>query len=1041
MKKIIAWFVNNTVASNLLMMVLITAGILSLNTLREEEFPTFDVGLILVSVPYLGAAPEDAERGVCMRIEETLDGTDGIFKMTARAREGSCSVLIEIDARSNELEVTNEVKTLIDSISTFPTETERPIVNYLRITNFVLDIAIFGNASEKPLKELGLVMRDDLVALEGISQAQVLYTKPDMISVEISEQILREYGISLSQVADAIRRSSFDLPSGALRTLQGEILLRTQNQAYLALELEDIPVLTSPDGSIITISDLGRVIDGFEEGDTVARYNGLPAVIVRVQQTANEDLATIKEQIDNYLSGNLNYIPDGIGIEIATDISDGLSARIENLINSAASGLILVLILLGIPFNFRLAVWVAIGIPIAMLGSVGMFPLFGFSINTLTVVAFILVLGIIVDDAIVVGERVYAHELQGKSRVQAAIDGTYEVFKPVVFGVLTTMAAFMPLIFTPGRVGEFFSIIGKVVVISLFFSLIEVLAILPGHLAHRRKNYQLGESQKNKSTNKLILLKNYLRELLDRTAFVHYSNTLKKILPLRRNVLAIAIAILMIAFSFVSSGRISFQFFPNIEGDTVSARLAMPEGIHVSQTADAAETIERAALELQDQLLSLYPDQPNLIEGTFSSIGQTLGGNFSPPQSHLAEIVLYLPPVNQREGISSTEIANLWRQLTPPIPDSVELTFSASQVAAGNAISLDLRGRDIDKLAEVAARLRAELASYDSVYDISDSFRTGKQEIKLNLNRNAYNLGLTPLDMAQQVRASFYGIQAQRVQRGTEDVRIMVKYPENERASIGDLENMMIRTPANLEVPFSTVADYTIGTGYATIVRIDRQRTITVSADVDRNQVAPETIIGQLRTSVIPRLEQEYPDIEFTFSGEFEERAISFGGLFALFPLALLIIYALLAIPLKSYLQPLIIMSIIPFSVIGSILGHLIMGQPIIITSIFGMIALCGVVVNSSLIFVDWINRKLTEGHTIDEAIIDAGSVRFRPIILTSLTTFVGLLPLMLLVDPSTAFIVPMAISLGFGVLFSMLVTLILVPCFARMAHHFQLTN
>jgi multidrug efflux pump subunit AcrB len=580
-----------------------------------------------------------------------------------------------------------------------------------------------------------------------------------------------------------------------------------------------------------------------------------------------------------------------------------------------------------------------------------------------------------------------------------------------------------------------------VVVISLFFSLIEVLAILPGHLAHRRKNYQLGESQKNKSTNKLILLKNYLRELLDRTAFVHYSNTLKKILPLRRNVLAIAIAILMIAFSFVSSGRISFQFFPNIEGDTVSARLAMPEGIHVSQTADAAETIELAALELQDQLLSLYPDQPNLIEGTFSSIGQTLGGNFSPPQSHLAEIVLYLPPVNQREGISSTEIANLWRQLTPPIPDSVELTFSASQVAAGNAISLDLRGRDIDKLAEVAARLRAELASYDSVYDISDSFRTGKQEIKLNLNRNAYNLGLTPLDMAQQVRASFYGIQAQRVQRGTEDVRIMVKYPENERASIGDLENMMIRTPANLEVPFSTVADYTIGTGYATIVRIDRQRTITVSADVDRNQVAPETIIGQLRTSVIPRLEQEYPDIEFTFSGEFEERAISFGGLFALFPLALLIIYALLAIPLKSYLQPLIIMSIIPFSVIGSILGHLIMGQPIIITSIFGMIALCGVVVNSSLIFVDWINRKLTEGHTIDEAIIDAGSVRFRPIILTSLTTFVGLLPLMLLVDPSTAFIVPMAISLGFGVLFSMLVTLILVPCFARMAHHFQLTN
>ena len=1037
MKKIVEWFVANPVASNLLMMVLLVGGILSLSNLREEEFPAFDVGLIVVSVPYLGAAPEDAERGVCMRIEETLEGTDGIYKLTSRAREGFCAVLIEIAAGANDLQVTNEVKTLIDSISTFPTETERPVVNYLTITNFILDIAIYGDASEKALKELGLIMRDDLVALEGISRAEVLYTKPDLIAVEISEQTLREYGITLNTVAGAIQRSSFDLPSGALRTLQGEILLRTQNQAYLAEELENIPVITSADGSVITVNDLGVSIDGFEEGDTVARYNGSPAVIVRVSQTGSEDLRLIKAQIDNYLSGDLGYIPEGINVEIATDVSDGLSARIENLMNSAISGLILVLILLGIPFNFRLAAWVAVGIPIAMLGAIATFPIFDYSINTLSITAFILVLGIVVDDAIVVGERVYANEQMGKDRIQAAIDGTYEILKPVTFGVLTTMAAFLPLIFTPGRVGEFFSIIGLVVVFCLFFSLLEVLTILPAHLAYRRKNYETRDNIK-KEPKGIFLVKHKIAAYLDKTAFITYANWIRRVLPMRRNIVAGAIAIVIIAFSFISSGRISVQFFPNIEGDTVNARLTMPEGVHVSQTARAAESIERSVEALRLELLARYPDQPNLIEGTFSSIGQTLGGGFGAPQSHLAEIWLYLPPVNERNSVSAVEIANLWRDLTPAIPDAIELTFSANALQAGDAISIDLRARDIDLLAEVASRLRSELASFDPVYDISDSFRSGKQEIKLNLNRNAYNLGLTPRDLASQVRASFYGVQVQRVQRGTEDVRIMVRYPESERASIGDLENMMIRTPDGLEVPFSTVADYEIGRGYSTIVRIDRQRTVTVRADVDRNLSAPEAIISQLRNEVIPRLEGEYPGVEFTFSGEAEQRAQSFGGLFSLFPLALLIIYALLAIPLKSYLQPLIIMSIIPFSIIGSIVGHLIMGSPIIITSIFGMIALCGVVVNSSLIFVDWINKELENGTHIDDAIIEAGKVRFRPIMLTSITTFVGLLPLMLLVDPSTAFIVPMAISLGYGVLFSTLITLILVPCLARMAYKLQ---
>ncbi|MDH3641045.1 MAG: efflux RND transporter permease subunit [Gammaproteobacteria bacterium] len=1029
-----SWFTKNPVAANLLMFILIVGGVLALLTVHQEEFPSMDVRVVNVSVPYLGAAPEEVEEGVCIRIEEALEGTEGIAKILTTASEGACSVQAMLFEDANQNEALNEIKSQVDGINTFPVETEKPIVSKLTITSNVLQIAIYGDTDEKTLKELGKELRDEIATIDGISTVALNYVRPYEISIEVSEYDLRRYGINLEQVAQVIRSTSLDMPGGTIKTRGGEILLRAKGQAYWGEEFEKIVVLTRNDGTKVMLSEIAKVRDTFEEGDLRARFNGYPAAIVKVWRVGKEDTLSMADDVKNFVARYEPGLPPGLELMIWNDQSLNLKQRLNTLNGMALSGLGLVVVVLALFLKFRLAMWVAAGIPIALLGTIAMFPYADISMSSMTVLAFILVLGILVDDAIVVGERVYGHEQMGKPPVQAAIDGAYEVSIPVIFGVLTTMAAFLPLILVTGRMAGFFGIVGWVVIIALVFSIIESQLILPSHLAHR--NHADASHGFSKKWNSM---QGRLAKSLENIAKKHYQPFLKKALDNRYVTGAAGLAILILAVALIASGRVVFTFFPSIEGDRVYATLELPEGIAVEETSVAANLIEVAGEKLGEEL-DAQVGREGVIVNQFSTIGTSAdrssgpGLPSRPGRSHFAEVVIELAPLAERNNISAKDVAKRWRELVGNIPDVVKLSFTADSFSAGEAINYELSARDVEVIRAAATDLRAELGRYTGVYDISDSFRAGKQEIKLSLLPEARTLGLTLADLARQVRSAFYGNEAQRIQRGQDDVRVMVRFPESERSSIGNLEDMYIRTPQGTEVPFYSVAKFELGRGYSTIRRVDGRRVINVTAEVDRSTVSPEEVGSSVTADVLPKLRAKYPTLSIGMSGEQEERMKAFAGLGQAAILALIVIYTLLAIPLRSYLQPLVIMSVIPFGAVGAILGHWIMGYQLMFFSALGIVALSGVVVNASLVLVDYINRRRREGMALEEAVLSAGVVRFRPILLTSVTTFVGLIPLMSSETPATRFFIPMAISLAFGVLFATFITLILVPALYKVA-------
>ena len=1029
MHRAIAWFTRNPVAANLLMFVLLVGGLLATYSLHQEEFPNINTQMVNITVPYLGAAPEESEQGVCIRIEEAIDGIEGIEKTHATAAEGVCNVMAEltIDADSNQ--TLNEIKSRVDGINTLPIETEKPIVSKIVMTRGVVQIAISGAVDERTLKEVGKEVRDDIAAINGISQVMLSYVRPYEISIEVSEQSLRRYGLTLEQVAQAVRSASLDMPGGTIRTEGGEILIRTKGQAYWGQQFESVVVLTRPDGTRITLAEIASIRDAFEEGDLRARFNGEPAVVVKVYQVGQEDTIQMARDVRAYIADYQRELPEGLSMTLWTDESEQLVERLDVLSNTALGGLLLVVIVLALFLRFRLAMWVAAGIPIALLGTIAVFPYAGISISTVTVMGFILVLGILVDDAIVVGERVYAHEQMGKDPVQAAIDGTREVSIPVIFGVLTTMAAFLPLVIVEGRMADFFSVIGYVVIIALVFSIIESQLILPAHLAHRNhKEATHGFSQRWNSIQGA--LSGWLQDVAER----RYLPLLKLAIEWRYATAALGLGVLILALALIASGRVVFGFFPAVEGDRVYAQLELPEGVSVDVTAVAAQQVERAALILQAELDErLQPTEGSIIKNMLSSIGTVVerdgpGRGNNAGRSHFAEVVIELRPLGERGKLSAKDVAKRWRELTGDIPDAVKLSFNADAWSAGEPINYQLSGKDVDLMREAAAELRAELTRYTGGFDISDSFRAGKPELKLSLLPEARNLGLTLNDLARQTRNAFYGVEAQRVQRGSDDVRVMVRFPEAERKSIGNLEDMYIRTPDGSEVPFYSVARFDLDRGYSSIRRVDGRRVVNVTADIDRSQVSPEEVNASIQREVLPRLKEKYRDIDIGLSGEQEQRVKAMTGLAFAALLALIIIYALLAIPLRSYLQPLVIMSVIPFGAVGAIFGHWVMGQQLVFFSMLGIVALSGVVVNSSLVLVDYINRQRRQGTDLNDAVVNAGVVRFRPILLTSVTTFVGLIPLMATASPATAFVIPMAVSLAYGVLFATFITLFLVP-------------
>jgi multidrug efflux pump subunit AcrB len=1030
--KAIEWFAANHVVANLLMAFIVAAGILTIPSITKEVFPEFNLDMLTVSVRYLGAAPEEVEEGVCIKIEEAIQDLEGIKRLESNASEGVGTVIVEIEPNADARKLLNDVKARVDAIETFPVETEKPVISELTNRRQVIDIAIHGRVDEASLKALGDRVRDELTAINGISQAEVVAARPYEISIEVSEESLRRHGLTFNFIANAVRRSSLDMPGGSIRTAGGEILLRTKGQAYRGHEFERIVLLTRPDGTRLMLGDVARVVDGFAQTDQSARFAGEPAVGIRVYRVGDQSALKIAEMVREYVAVAQSRMPASVTITSWNDYSRILQGRLDLMLRSARNGYILVFIILALFLKLRLAWWVSLGIPISFLGALWLMPTLGVTINMISLFAFIVVLGIVVDDAIIVGENIYKQHEKGVVGYEASASGTREVATPVIFGVLTTIAAFSPLLLVVGTMGKIMRVIPIIVIATLVFSLVESLFILPAHLSHVR--HKTGKSRIGKGWNRLQgAFDERLRWLVDRV----YKPSLDLGLRFRYATIAFAVATLLITMGIVGAGWIKFVFFPKVESDFVSAALEMPPGTSVEQTEEAIRAIEQSALALQAELDSAMGDSGiRPVKYIFSAIGDQplsarrshrMGGGPGFSTSNIGEVVMELAPSEDRD-FTSAAIGNRWRDSMPPIPDVVSLTFSASIFSAGEPINVQLTGLNIDNLQAASERLKGELTQYAGVFDIADSYRVGKQEVKLKIKPAAESFGLTQVDLARQVRQAFYGEEAQRIQRGRDDVRIMVRYPEEDRRSLADLENMRIRTPDGGQVPFSVVAEASPGRGYASIRRIDRQRTVNVTADVDTKRGNASEVLADLRESVLPGILADYPGVSFTFEGEQREQAETMGGLKRGFGFALLAIFALMAIPFKSYIQPLIVMSVIPFGVVGAIWGHLIMGLDLTILSMFGVVALAGVVVNDSIVLVHYINARRAEGVPMDQAVRLAGVARFRAILLTSVTTFAGLSPLLLERSVQAKFMVPMAVSLGFGVVFATFITLMIVP-------------
>lgn len=1035
MRQIVAWFAHNGVAANVLIVIIMAGGLMAATQIKQEVFPEFSADMISVAVPYLGAGPEEVEEGICVRVEEAVQNLDGIKKITSTADEGNGSIMIELLPGIDPRKMLDDVKARVDAIDTFPEEAEKPIVAEVVLRRRVLSVAVSGNANERTLKVLGEQIRDELAAIPGITQVELANARPYEISIEVSERALRRYGMTFGEITRAVRLSSLDLPGGSVRTQGGEILLRSKGQAYRGPEFERIVLRSRPDGTRLLLGDVAKIVDGFEETDQFATFDAQPSVLVQVFRVGQQSALELSDLVEKYVVTAQGKMPEGISLTIWQNDADFLQSRLDLLIRNGRVGLLLVFLTLALFLRLRLALWVTFGIFVSFLGTVWIMPILGVSINMMSLFAFVLVLGIVVDDAIVVSENVYTHQMRHGDGLRGSIEGAQEVVKPVIFGVLTTVAAFAPLILVPGNLGNVMKVIPLIVIPTILFSLLESLVILPSHLSHIRsdregKSRGLSFQWRRFQNSFAASLRNFANSI--------YRPFLEKCLEWRYLTFASAIFTLVFTAGLIGGGQIKFLFFPPVEGDVVAAFLTMPQGTPADVTAEAVRTLEKSGLKLREELdasketgetsafrhmLASVGEQPFLTsqrEGVGNVVSMITG-------SHLGEVTIELVPGEERER-TSVDIANRWRILAGSIPEAVELSFTSSVFSAGEAINLQLAGPDVDELKTVAEEIKAKLAEYPGVYDISDSFRSGKKEIKLGIRHSAETLGLTLQDLARQVRQGFYGEEIQRIQRGRDEVKVMVRYPSNERQSLADLEEMRIRTPDGMEVPFREIARAEPGRGYSSIKRVNRHRAINVTAEVDLSESNPRDVIADIEDSFLPRILAEHSRISYTLEGERREQGETLGGVFSGFILAMLIIYALLAIPFRSYVQPFIVMIAIPFSLVGAVWGHIIMGLDLTLLSVFGIVALTGVVVNDSLILVDFINRTVSTGTSLVEAVRDAGVARFRAILLTSMTTFAGLTPLLLEKSLQAKFLIPMAVSLGFGVMFVTAISLILVP-------------
>ena len=1070
----IRWFAENGVAANLLAAIVIVAGFITANNVKLELFPEFDLDIVQINVPYPGAAPEEVESGVIELIEDRIQDIEGIDQMGAAAAEGYASMNIQVLRGYDVSELRDKIKTRIDTITNFPDEAEEPVVEELLISNEVISLAIFGDTDVRTLKNIAELIRDELNARENITQVDLKGIAQFEVSINVSENTLRRYGLTFDDVVQAVRRSSVDIPGGSIKSRGGEILLRTTGKAYSGEEFANIPILTRNDGAIVRVGDVATVDDGFVDTPLESYFNGKRAVMLRVFAVGDQNILDISENVRRFVEDFEHRLPAGVELEPFRDFTFYLKGRLQMLIENGIIGLILVFLVLTLFLRPSLAFFVMIGIPISFLGAMLFLPPLNISINLASLFGFILVLGIVVDDAIIVGESVFTQfQKHGEPGVEASVAGAQRVAIPVTFAVLTTVVAFLPILMMPGFLGKFFFPIPVVVIATLIWSLIESKLILPYHLT--LCNVGSGDREK---VGWLRRQQRKVADGLERFIEAYYRPILKLCLRYRYVTVCLFTAMLAVMIGLIAGKRVDFVFFPKVPSDYIVAKLVMPEGTPVEITQNGLQSMEDALAELIRETEGKGYGNP--FQNTVITIGAQpfqggagpMGGGPARSEENLAEIAVELQKMEDRAGggeieeLSAPYLADRWRELMQPIPGAKEVSFDANAAGqAGMPIEIELSGVDYDDLKQASETIKAKLATYEGLYDIKDDFNAGKREIQLKIKPAAQTLGLRMADLGSQVRAAFYGVEVQRIQRGRDDVKIMVRYPKDERASVENLEELRIRAPNGQEVPFYEVADFKITEGFSTIFREDRQRVLDIMTDADTNIADLELIrkdladrkqifeggpLGRLEAKLrkmagkeagpgfLSREIEKYPGLSWKFEGEAREQQEIFASLGQMTLIAFFIIFALLAVPLKSYVQPLIVMSVIPFGLIGAIGGHMLMGKPMSILSVLGFVALAGVVVNDSLVLVDFINQERRKGVALRKAIEDSGAARFRPILLTSVTTFCGLLPLLFETSLQAQFLIPMAISLSFGVLFATLMTLLLVPSFYSILEDFH---
>jgi len=1006
----IAWIAKNHVAANLLMLLLIIGGVATFLSMKTEVFPNIEKDEVSISVSYTGASPAEVVEGVILVVEDAVSSLEWTSKITARAREGSGVVDVELVEGSDRQQAYSDIKAEIDRITTFPDEADDPVVSLASRKRSVVDITMYGDISSFELRHYADTLKQALLNHKDITLAEYAYAVKDReIRIKISEDDLRKYSLTISDVATKIKTASMDLPVGTLDREEGALVLRMKDKRYMGMDYASIPIVSGNGYGTVFLGDVAEIVEGFEDADIIETFNGKEGLTLRVYRVGQQTPDGISLAVKEVISDIKLKIPEKVKISVWDDDSELLRSRLDLLFKNAMLGLSLVLLILAVFLEFRLAIWVAMGIPISFFGAIMLLPSLGVSINMISSFAFILALGIVVDDAIVVGENIHTHRQMGKSKYQAAVDGTHEVLGAVTFSVLTTITAFVPILYVKGTMRLLMGVIPLVVISVLLVSLVESFFILPAHLNSKEKV----EGKKRKSFG----IRRRIRGALDYFIEVVYGRSMVRIMNYRYITIAVFLGALVFTFGIIKSGNMKFTFMPRVERDVIRATIKMPAGTNIEKMNEVVAHITKMATKTDKMMSKKTGFGKSYIDYVISGAVTGSSGRVS---------VALLP--SEERNIPTSKFEKMFRKNVGIVKGVESISYSSQGLRFGANINVRYAHSDQDVLVAASEEMKQKLRNYDGVIDIEDTFDKGKSELIFKVNEIGEKYGLTNNEIARQVRAAYNGVVAMKFQRLLDEVTVRVEYPDKEKQGIDNLMNMYIKSASGMEFPFYKVAEVKMGQGLATINRTDRRQVVNVTASAE-GAANPTEIMKELESSILVDQIAKYPGLRWKFEGEEERRQEALGGILDFLPIALFIMYALLAVPFKSYVQPIIVLLAIPFGLAGAIWGHMLLGLSLSMMSIFGMVAVAGVVVNDSLVLVDFINKFVDKEHLSVENVVNAGKRRFRPILMTSLTTFGGLLPMILEQSTQAKFLVPMAVSLAFGVLFTTLVALILVPC------------